>query len=211
MALDQSALLEILEMMRSADDGELMRRLLGTMDASAGGCRGDRVHRRRAASAQRGPHDPAQRHPRQDRHHRRGRPDGEDLQGADRVVLPALLSPRRRIDVALAVVMHAYVEGVSFIICCRSRELPAMPRPSSRACVTSRRAISCDTSRGSASSGRGRPSRPRALSAGTEPSSATAIVAVSATALPPRAAPAAHNRGHALAQMSGQAGCGSTC
>jgi putative transposase len=31
MALDQSALLEILEMMRSAYDGELMRRLLGTM------------------------------------------------------------------------------------------------------------------------------------------------------------------------------------
>ena len=31
MALDQSALLELLEMMRSADDGELMRRLLATM------------------------------------------------------------------------------------------------------------------------------------------------------------------------------------
>ena len=31
MALDQSALLELLEMMRSADDGELMRRLLGTI------------------------------------------------------------------------------------------------------------------------------------------------------------------------------------
>jgi hypothetical protein len=31
VALDQSALLEIVEMMRSADDGELMRRLLGTM------------------------------------------------------------------------------------------------------------------------------------------------------------------------------------
>ena len=31
MALDQSALLELLEMMRSADAGELMRRLLGTM------------------------------------------------------------------------------------------------------------------------------------------------------------------------------------
>jgi putative transposase len=31
MALDQSALFELLEMMRSADDGELMRRLLGTM------------------------------------------------------------------------------------------------------------------------------------------------------------------------------------
>ena len=31
MALDQSALLELLEIMRSADAGELMRRLLNTM------------------------------------------------------------------------------------------------------------------------------------------------------------------------------------
>ena len=31
MALDQSALLELLEMMQSADEGDLMRRLLGTM------------------------------------------------------------------------------------------------------------------------------------------------------------------------------------
>ncbi len=31
MALDQPALLELLEMMRSADAGELMRQLLGTM------------------------------------------------------------------------------------------------------------------------------------------------------------------------------------
>ena len=33
MALDQSALLDLLEMMRSADDGELMRRLLSHDDA----------------------------------------------------------------------------------------------------------------------------------------------------------------------------------
>ncbi len=31
MALDQSALLELLEAMRSADGGDLMRRLLATM------------------------------------------------------------------------------------------------------------------------------------------------------------------------------------
>ena len=31
MALDESALLELFEMMRSADDSEAMRRLLGTM------------------------------------------------------------------------------------------------------------------------------------------------------------------------------------
>jgi hypothetical protein len=46
MALDQSALLEVLEMMRSVDDGELMRRLLGTMMQALGGSRSDRVHRR---------------------------------------------------------------------------------------------------------------------------------------------------------------------
>jgi putative transposase len=31
MALDQSALLELLEMLKAGDDGESMRRLLGTM------------------------------------------------------------------------------------------------------------------------------------------------------------------------------------
>ena len=46
MALDQSALLEIVEMMRSADDNDLMRRLLGTMMQAPCRRRGDGVHRR---------------------------------------------------------------------------------------------------------------------------------------------------------------------
>jgi putative transposase len=51
MALDQSALLELLEMMRSADDGELMRRLLGTImqelvDAEATALIGAEPHER---------------------------------------------------------------------------------------------------------------------------------------------------------------------
>ncbi len=35
MALDQSALLELLESMKAADAGELMRRLLAAMSASS--------------------------------------------------------------------------------------------------------------------------------------------------------------------------------
>ncbi len=80
-------------MMRSADGGELMRTAARHDAASPGRCRGDRAHRRRAAPAQRGPHDPAQRHPRQDGHDRRRRPDGEDPEGPHRVVLPRAAGP----------------------------------------------------------------------------------------------------------------------
>ena len=48
MALDQSALIELLEMMRSADENDLMRRLLGDDVAGACGRGGERVHRRGA-------------------------------------------------------------------------------------------------------------------------------------------------------------------
>jgi len=55
MALDRSALLELFEMMRSADAGELMRRLLGAMlqelaDAEATAFIGDGPHQRTAAT-----------------------------------------------------------------------------------------------------------------------------------------------------------------
>ena len=55
MALDQPALLEFLEMMRSADAGELMRRLLGAMlqelvDAEATAFIGAGPHQRTAAT-----------------------------------------------------------------------------------------------------------------------------------------------------------------
>jgi putative transposase len=114
MTLDQSALLEILEMMRSADDGELMRRLLGTMmqalvDAEATEFIGAEPHQRTEDRTTQ----------------RNGTRDKIVTTAAGDLTVkipkvrtgsffPALLSPRRRIDVALhAVVMQAYVEGVS--------------------------------------------------------------------------------------------------
>ena len=114
MALDQSALLEIVEMMRSADDGELMRRLLGTMmqalvDAEATEFIGAEPHQRTEDRTTQ----------------RNGSRDKLVTTAAGDLTVkipkvrtgsffPALLSPRRRIDVALhAVVMQAYVEGVS--------------------------------------------------------------------------------------------------
>ena len=114
MALDQSALLELLEMMRSADDGELMRRLLGTMmqalvDAEATAFIGAAPHERTETRTTQ----------------RNGTRDKVVTTTAGDLTVkipkvrtgsffPALLAPRRRIDVALhAVVMQAYVEGVS--------------------------------------------------------------------------------------------------
>ena len=114
MALDQSALLELLEMMRSADAGELMRRLLGTIlqelvDAEA------------TAQIGAGPHERSEARTTQ----RNGTRDKTVTTTAGDLTVkipkvrtgsffPALLHPRRRIDVALhAVVMQAYVEGVS--------------------------------------------------------------------------------------------------
>ena len=66
MALDQSALLELLEMMRSADGGELMRRLLGAMmqalvDAEATAFIGAEPHERSSRPARRSATAPATR------------------------------------------------------------------------------------------------------------------------------------------------------
>src|SRR3954454_23339552 len=114
MALDQSALLGLLEMLRSADDGELMRRLLGTImqelvDAEASAHIGAQPHARTETR----------------RTQRNGTRDKIVTTTAGDLTVkipkvrtgsffPALLAPRRRIDVALhAVVMQAYVEGVS--------------------------------------------------------------------------------------------------
>ena len=114
MALDDSALLEMIEMLRTADGGELMRRLLGGMlqavvDAEATAHIGaDRHERSEARTTQ-----------------RNGSRDKLVTTAAGDLTVkipkvrngsffPALLAPRRRIDVALhAVVMQAYVEGVS--------------------------------------------------------------------------------------------------
>lgn len=114
MALDDSALLEMIEMLRTADGGELMRRLLGGMlqavvDAEATGHIGAQLHERTDGRLT----------------HRNGTRDKLVTTGVGDLTVkipkvrtgsffPALLCPRRRIDVALhAVVMQAYVEGVS--------------------------------------------------------------------------------------------------
>jgi putative transposase len=110
MALDQSALLELSEALRSADSGELMRRLLHTMiDAEA------------TAQIGAGPHERTDTRTTQ----RNGTRDKLVASTAGDLTVklpklrsgsffPTLLAPRRRIDVALhAVVMQAYVEGVS--------------------------------------------------------------------------------------------------
>jgi putative transposase len=114
MALDQSALLELLESMKAADAGELMRRLLAAMlqelvDAEA------------TAVIGAGPHERTETRTTQ----RNGTRDKTVTTGVGDVTVkipktrtgsffPALLAPRRRIDVALhAVIMQAYVEGVS--------------------------------------------------------------------------------------------------
>jgi len=114
MALDQSALLELSEALRSADSGELMRSLLHTMlqaliDAEA------------TARIGAGPHERTDTRTTQ----RNGTRDKLVATTAGDLTVkipktrtgsffPTLLAPRRRIDVALhAVVMQAYVEGVS--------------------------------------------------------------------------------------------------
>ncbi len=114
MALDQSALLELIEMLKASDDGELMRKMLTTMlqaliDAEA------------TAHIGAGPHERTDRRTTQ----RNGTRDKLVTTAAGDLTVhnpkvrtgsffSALLAPRRRIDVALhAVVMQAYVEGVS--------------------------------------------------------------------------------------------------
>ena len=82
-ALDDSALLEMIEMLRTADGGELMRRLLGGMlqtvvDAEATARIGAQLHER--TTHRNGTRDA--------RHNRRWQPHGEDPEGPRRLVLP---------------------------------------------------------------------------------------------------------------------------
>ena len=114
MALDQSALLELVEVLKACDDGELMRKMLTTMlqaliDAEATAHIGAAPHERTDSRTTQ----------------RNGTRDKLVTTAAGDLTVhipkvrtgsffPALLAPRRRIDVALhAVVMQAYVEGVS--------------------------------------------------------------------------------------------------
>jgi putative transposase len=114
MALDKSALLELTEALSSADGGQLMRRLLHTILQAL-------------IDAEAAEHIGADPHERTDTRttHRNGTRDKTvSTTSGDLTVkiaktrtgsfFPSLLTPRRRIDVALhAVVMEAYVHGVS--------------------------------------------------------------------------------------------------
>jgi putative transposase len=114
MALDQSALLNLVDALTSGDAGEVMRRLLATMlqelvDAEATHAIGASPHERTETRTTL----------------RNGTRDKVVTTGVGDVTVkipktrtgsffPALLAPRRRIDVALhAVVMQAFIEGVS--------------------------------------------------------------------------------------------------
>jgi putative transposase len=114
MALDQSALLELVETMRDTDASELMRRLLTTMLQEL-------VEAEATSVIGAGPHERTQTRTTQ----RNGTREKTVTTGVGDVTVkipktrtgsffPALLAPRRRIDVALhAVVMQAFIEGVS--------------------------------------------------------------------------------------------------
>jgi putative transposase len=114
MALDQSALIELVETLTGADDGELMRKMLTAMlqalvDAEATAHIGAEPHERTETRTTQ----------------RNGTREKVVTTGTGDVMVripktrtgsffPSLLAPRRRIDVALhAVICQAYVEGVS--------------------------------------------------------------------------------------------------
>lgn len=114
MTLNQSALLQITELLHNADGGDVMRQMLGFMlqalvDAEASAAIGAAPHQRT-----------------EDRTAQRNgtRPKTVSTTAGDLTVkipklrtgsfFPSLLEPRRRVDIALhAVVMEAYVHGVS--------------------------------------------------------------------------------------------------
>ena len=114
MALDQSALLDLLDVMRSADGGDLVRRLLATMlqllvDAEATAHIGAEPHQRSEART-------TQRNGTRDK--LLSTAAGDITVKIPKVrsgsFFPSLLCPRRRVDVALhAVIMQAWIEGVS--------------------------------------------------------------------------------------------------
>jgi putative transposase len=114
MALDQSALLALLESMKAADGGDVMRRLLAAMlqeliEAEAAAVIGAGPHERTGTGT-------TQRNGTRDKTVTTGLGDVTVKIPKTRTgsFFPALLAPRRRIDVALhAVIMQAYIEGVS--------------------------------------------------------------------------------------------------
>ncbi len=114
MALSQSALLDLVEELKTTDASELMRRMLTSMlqeliDAEASAVIGALPHERSAART-------TQRNGTREKLLTTGIGDVSVKIPKTRTgsFFPALLAPRRRIDVALhAVIMQAYIEGVS--------------------------------------------------------------------------------------------------
>ena len=114
MALDQSALLELLDLLRAGDADDVVRRAVESVFSGVDRGRGDRRHRRLAASAHRGRVARCNSH--RDRLVTTAAGDVElripKLRSGS--FFPSLLERRRRIDQALfAVVMEAYVTGTS--------------------------------------------------------------------------------------------------
>ena len=114
MAMNQSALLDMVDALKSADGGELMRRMLAMMlqelmDAETTSVIGAGMHERSGDRT-------TQRNGAREKLLTTGLGDVTVRIPKTRTgsFFPALLAPRRRIDVALhAVIMQAYVEGVS--------------------------------------------------------------------------------------------------
>ena len=114
MALSQSALLELVDVLKNSDASELMRQMLAMMlqeliDAEATAVIGAAPHERSEART-------TQRNGTRAKLVTTGVGDVTVKIPKTRTgsFFPALLAPRRRIDVALhAVIMQAYVEGVS--------------------------------------------------------------------------------------------------
>jgi putative transposase len=114
MALSQSALLDLVDDLKTTDASELMRRMLATMlqeliDAEASATIGALPHERTD-------HRTTQRNGTREKTVTTGIGDVNVKIPKTRTgsFFPALLAPRRRIDVALhAVIMQAYIEGVS--------------------------------------------------------------------------------------------------
>jgi putative transposase len=113
MALDQSALSELLDALRGGGDLDVVREALAlVLQALIEAEAASRSAPAAMSACQ--PHHASQRQPRAVAVDQGRRCRAEDPQAAGGLVLPSLLEPRRRIDRALlAVVMEAYVHGTS--------------------------------------------------------------------------------------------------
>ena len=113
MALDQSALSELLDALRAGGDLTASAKRPAYPPGADRG-RGRPADRRRAAMSAPRPHHPPQRHPLAVVVDQGRRCRAADPQAAGGLVLPGAAGARRRIDRALlAVVMEAYVHGTS--------------------------------------------------------------------------------------------------